>query len=85
MYVLINRSIFKQCVDAGPSKRPTDEYLHETWKWLSEKNSEEEKYGEVYKQIKAAEEFNEKPPSFTKLVNTELTYTTHPQAFYTSK
>ena len=40
---------------------------------------------EISKQTKEADIFNEKlPPTFTKS-STELTYTTHPQAIYTSR
>ncbi|RIA83820.1 kinase-like domain-containing protein [Glomus cerebriforme] len=76
--------LVKQCVDADPSKRPNAEYLCERfnqWQWYRYN-----KESEISKQIKEVEEFNEKQPSFTKSsVNTELTYTTHPQAIYTSR
>ncbi|RIA83676.1 hypothetical protein C1645_833427 [Glomus cerebriforme] len=75
--------IFKQCVDADPSKRPTASYLHEKFnQWHNDINYED---SEIYKQIKEADEFNEKQPSFTKSDNTKLTYTTHHQAIYTSR
>ena len=39
---------------------------------------------EIYKQTNETDEFNKTQPSFT-LSNTELKYTTHPQAIYTSR
>ena len=76
--------IFKQCVDADPLKRPTAHYLYEKfYQWYDkvyDKNSE------IYKQIKEADEFNKKQPTLTNtLSDSELTYTTHPQAIYTSR
>ena len=72
----------KQCVDANPLKRPTAEYLSVTFlQWRND--SYDNKDNEIYKQIKEADEFNEKLPTFAN--NTELTYTTHPQAIYTSR
>ena len=40
---------------------------------------------EFYEQIKEADEFNEKQPLKKISNNTELAYTTHPQAIYTSR
>ena len=54
-------------------------------KWYYNVNGVNEN-SEIYKQINEADEFNEKQPSFTKSpINTEFTYTTHPQAIYTSR
>ena len=39
---------------------------------------------EISKQIKEADKFNEKQPTKSSK-NSKLTYTTHPQAIYTSK
>ena len=74
--------IFKQCVDANPSKRPTASNLFESfYQWY-----EGERNSEIYKQAEEADEFNKNQPTFTKLSNnTELTYETHPQAIYTSR
>ena len=76
--------IAKKCVDADPLKRLIAEYLEETFdQWYRDVNDEN---SEIYKQINEADEFNEKQPSFTKSpINTEFTYTTHPQAIYTSR
>ena len=40
---------------------------------------------QIYKQIKEVDEFNKKQPTLTNLSDTKLTYTTHPQAIYTSR
>jgi len=76
--------IAKKCVDADPLKRPTAEYLKETFEqWYLDVLDEN---SEIRKQINEADEFNKKQPSFTKSpINTEFTYTTHPQAIYTSR
>ncbi|GBC10260.1 hypothetical protein RclHR1_09490001 [Rhizophagus clarus] len=71
--------IFKQCVDANPLKRPTAEYLKVLFsKWNYAADSETEK------QFSEAAKFNKEQPSSTNN-STELTYTTHPQAIYTSR
>ena len=73
--------IAKQCVDADPLKRPTAFDLYFKFK---ECNSNEN--SEIHKQIKEADEFNIMHPTLTNLSNdSELTYTTHPQAIYTSR
>ncbi|RIA87213.1 kinase-like domain-containing protein [Glomus cerebriforme] len=65
--------IFKKCVVADILKRPTAEYLYATFdQW----------WNEIYKQNEEVDEYNKKLPT---LVNTELMYTTHPQAIYTSR
>ena len=77
--------IFKQCVDADPLKRPTVEYLSEKfYQWQSEFDYKINT--EICKQINEANEFNEKQPTYAKSLNdTELVYTTHPQAIYISR
>ena len=41
---------------------------------------------EIYKQTEEADEFNKKQPTLTNsLSDTKLTFTTHPQAIYTSR
>jgi len=75
----------KQCVDADPLKRPTAEYLREKfhqWYYNDFDNSD----SEISKQIKEVDEFNkDNQILINTLSNTELTYTTHPQAIYTSR
>ncbi|RIA94347.1 kinase-like domain-containing protein [Glomus cerebriforme] len=76
--------LFNQCVDADPSKRPTAEYLSETFDhWNVEYWRMD---SEISKQI-GADGFSEEQQSFTKssISSTELIYTTHPQAIYTSR
>ncbi|RIA90277.1 kinase-like domain-containing protein [Glomus cerebriforme] len=81
--------LVKQCVDADPSKRPTAEFLYRAfyqlyWDAFDSKNNKKDT--EINKQIKEADEFNKKQSSFTiSSDNAELTYTTHPQAIYTSR
>ena len=81
--------LFKQCVDADPLKRPTAEYLHDKFKkWYNEVDNHKD--SEIYKQTKEADEFNKKQAALlikltSSLSDTELTYTTHPQAIYTSR
>ncbi|RIA98335.1 kinase-like domain-containing protein [Glomus cerebriforme] len=75
--------IFKQCVDADLSKRPTAKYLLEIFnQWWNEIDDED---SEIYKQSVEADEINKKQASITKLDNSKLTYTTHHQAIYTSR
>ena len=76
--------IAKKCVDADPLKRPTAEYLKESFdEWYYYLANDD---GEICEQINEVDEFNEKHLSFTKSpINTEFTYTTHPQAIYTSR
>ena len=77
--------IAKQCVDVDPLKRPTADYLLEKfgkW-WLTDLDDNS---SEIYKQTKEADEFNKDHPILTNsLSDTKLTYTTHPQAIYTSR
>ena len=71
----------QQCWDADPLKRPTAKELEKKVDQLYYSNSDD---SEIYKQINEVEEFNKTQPSFT-LSDTELKYTTHPQAIYTSR
>ena len=86
-YPQLLEDITKQCVDADPLKRPTADYLREKfhqWHFNGLHNSNN---SEIIKQIKEADEFNKKQPTLKNLSlnDTELTYTTHPQAIYTSR
>src|SRR5581483_1395681 len=76
--------IFKQCVDADPLKRPSADYLREKFKQWHDVYRDKD--SEIYKQMKEADEFNEKQTTLTNtLSDTELTSVTHPQAIYTSR
>ena len=78
------KSIFKQCIDADPLKRPTADYLHEEFNQLC--NDLYNSNSDISKQIKEADELNRKQSTLTNSLNdAELTYTTHPQAIYTSR
>ena len=75
--------IIQQCCDADLLKRPNaDELQYKLGEW--EYNLRNEKDSEIYKQANEADEFNKTQPSFT-LSDTELVYTTHSQAIYTSR
>ena len=65
-------------------KRPIAEYLCEKFEqWFNDFNNSD---SEICKQIKEVNEFNKKQPILTNSSNdTKLTYTTHPQAIYTSR
>ena len=75
--------IAKQCVDVDPLKRPTADYLSEKFSRWRIYVHNKDKNSEIYKQIKEADEFE--PTLINTLSDTELTYTTHPQAIYTSR
>src|SRR5581483_3333200 len=79
--------IAKQCVDADPLKRPTAEHLYEKFrKWYFVEVFPNDKNSEICKQIDKVDEFNKKQPTLTNtLSDTELIYTTHPQAIYVSR
>ena len=69
-------------MDADPLKRPTADELYniiENW-W----NETYDKNTEFNKQLKEAEEFNQSSTSESNTVSSS-SYTTHPQAIYTSR
>ncbi len=77
--------IIKRCWDVDPSKRPKAEELQrlifDLWDNANKKGSE------INKQIKAADEINEKLslPATLSSPSGTLSYVTHPQAIYTSR
>ena len=79
-------NLIDQCLDADPLNRPTaDQLTNMFYNWQSEVYGKKDT--EFYKQHKEAEEFNK---SITSKLNTSLnisspSYTTHPQAIYTSR
>src|SRR4051794_40361659 len=83
---LLLENLIDQCLDADPLNRPTaKEMFNIIDNWWSEVRNERDT--EFYKQYKEAEEFNE---SITSKLSTSLnislpSYTSHPQAIYTSR
>ena len=76
-------NLIDQCLDADPLKRPTaDELLNIIDNWQNEVNKEKDT--EFYRQCKEAEELNESMTSKSNVVSPS-SYTTHPQAIYTSR
>ena len=85
--------IIQQCWDADPLKRPKAGELQKLFIDLYSKSDKTnrlgayEKNATINKQIEEADEINKKLPSLTATTssNSILSYTTHPQAIYTSK
>ena len=81
--------MIEKCWDSDPLKRPEAKELYELFRELfgkSEKDNKYEGYEEnstINKQIKEADEINEKLPISSS--TGVLSYTTHAQAVYTSR
>ena len=76
--------IIKQCWDADPLKRPKAEELKKLFYDLYGNLYYNREDSEIYKQSKEADEINKNSPSSSSLTG-KLSYTTHPQAIYTSR
>ncbi|EXX53976.1 Cdc15p [Rhizophagus irregularis DAOM 197198w] len=77
-------NIIKQCWDADPLKRPKANELYELLYKLYDESYYDE--NEIYKQIEEADKINEKLTSSSSLyTGPTLSYTTNPQAVYTSR
>ncbi|UZO03586.1 uncharacterized protein OCT59_023990 [Rhizophagus irregularis] len=78
--------IIKQCWDADPLKRPKAEELHVSLKNLYNSFFSDRRDHEINKQIEEADKINERFTSSSLPYNgTTLSYTTNPQAVYTSR
>src|SRR6516162_4079590 len=73
--------IIKKCWDADPLKRPNASELEKLFGDL--RNKTFESGSTIYKQTKEADEVNKNLPSSSR--SGTLSYTTHPQAIYTSR
>ena len=76
--------IIKQCLDADPLKRPKVKELNKIFLYLYADLYHDRKDSEIYKQAEEADEINKNLPSSSSLTGA-LSYTTHPQAIYTSR
>ncbi|GBB83385.1 hypothetical protein RclHR1_10100002 [Rhizophagus clarus] len=78
--------IINQCWDTDPLKRPKANDLYELFHNLYYNRNKV--VSDIYKQFKEADEINEKSSSTVRspsLSTSTLSYTTHPQAVYTSR
>src|SRR5581483_736244 len=83
--------IIQQCWDTDPSKRPKANELEDLfWDLYKKSDKSNEVFGyeensTINKQIKEADEINEMLPISSSTGTGVLSYTTHPQAVYTSR
>ena len=76
--------LIKSCLDANPLNRPTANDVREVlWEWYDEFDEQTE----LKKQIKEAEEINNKLSNhnITPPISSALSYETHSEAIYTSR
>ncbi|RIA94023.1 kinase-like domain-containing protein [Glomus cerebriforme] len=79
--------LIKSCLDANPLNRPSasevENILNQWWNELINTEAEETEVTEIEKQIKRADEINNKLQ--TNVPSTGLSYETHSEAIYTSR
>ena len=76
--------IIEKCWDADPLKRPKANELYDLYSKLW-KDCETLEVSGIYKQIEEADKINEKLTSSSLYTGTTLSYSTNPQAVYTSR
>ena len=80
-------NLIKRCLDANPLNRPTAEEIEKIlYQWYDGLKESRRFYKtELKKQIKEAEEINNKSPSNMPSTSLALSYETHSEAIYTSR
>ena len=77
--------LIKRCLDANPLNRPTAKELDDIlWRWYNGFDNQNKQI-ELKKQIKEAEEINNKSPSNMPSTSLALSYETHSETIYTSR
>src|SRR5436853_5979025 len=82
-------NIIQQCWDADPLKRPKAkdlfELLYDLWVKTDKNGNDYDENSLINQQIREVDEINKQLPPLTIPSTDILSYTTHPQAIYTSR